>query len=47
MIYAGIVFPKSSSPIRPNSNLTDRVVGSACLAIILFSSALAAVKILG
>jgi membrane associated rhomboid family serine protease len=46
MIYAGIVFPTSSSPTRPNSNLTDRIVGSACLGVILYSSALAVVKIL-
>jgi membrane associated rhomboid family serine protease len=46
MIYAGIVFPKSSSPFRPNINITDRIVGSVCLAVIFFSSAMAAVKIL-
>jgi membrane associated rhomboid family serine protease len=47
MIYAGIVFPKSSSPLRPNISLTDRIVGCISLAVILLSSALAVLKILG
>lgn len=47
MIYAAIVFPKSSSPLRPSINFTDRIVGSACLAVIFFSSGMAALKILG
>lgn len=46
MIYAGIVFPKSSSPLRPNINIADRIVGSICLAVIFYSSGLAVVKIL-
>lgn len=46
MIYAAIVFPKSSSPLRPSIHLTDRIVGSACLTVIFLSSAIAAVKIL-
>jgi membrane associated rhomboid family serine protease len=46
MIYAAIVFPKSSSPLRPNTNLTDRIVGSACLTVIFYSSAIATLKIL-
>ena len=29
MLYAGIVFPKSTSPNRPNSTLTDRFAGTA------------------
>jgi membrane associated rhomboid family serine protease len=28
MLYAAIVFPSSSSPERPNSNLADRIAGS-------------------
>lgn len=46
MIYAALVFPKSSSPLRPNIHLTDRIVGSACLAVIFISSAIATLKIL-
>lgn len=45
MIYAGIVFPKSSSPLRPSINIVDRILGSICMAVIFFSSALAVLKI--
>jgi membrane associated rhomboid family serine protease len=39
MIYAAIVFPKSSSVQRPASNLTDRIVGTlASLAIVAAAS---------
>lgn len=47
MIYAGIVFPKSSSPLRPSINITDRIVGGICLAVIFFSSWTAVMRILG
>jgi len=46
VIYAAIVFPKSSSPLRPRMNLTDRFVGSVCLAVIFLSSVMATLKIL-
>ena len=46
MIYAVIVFPKSSSVIRPNSNLTDRMVGSLSLAILVFSAIFTVFKII-
>jgi membrane associated rhomboid family serine protease len=46
MTYAAIVFPKSTSPIRPNITLTDRIVGSICLMILFLSCGLAVVKIL-
>jgi len=46
MLYALIVFPKSSSPHRPNSTVTDRIAGVAALAVLTFSAALAVVKIL-
>ena len=47
MLYAAIVFPKSSSPNRPNSTLTDRIAGSAALVILAFSAVFAVRKILG
>ncbi|MES2983531.1 MAG: rhomboid family intramembrane serine protease [Verrucomicrobiota bacterium] len=46
MIYAGMVFPKSSSPLRPSINITDRIVGSVCLTVIFYSSGLAVMRIL-
>jgi membrane associated rhomboid family serine protease len=47
MLYALIVFPKSASPKRPNSTLTDRLAGTAALGILILSALLAARKILG
>ncbi len=46
MLYAVIVFPKSSSPSRPNSTLTDRVAGGLALAVLIGSAGFAIVKIL-
>lgn len=46
MLYALIVFPKSSSPNRPNSTLTDRVVGIFALAALVFSALLTLQKII-
>ena len=46
MLYALIVFPKSPSPHRPNSTLTDRIAGGAALAALTFSAVFAVVKIL-
>lgn len=45
MIYAAIVFPKSSSPIRPNSNNADRIAGATALAVILIATIIAIFKI--
>lgn len=47
MLYAAIVFPKSSSPNRPNSTLTDRIAGGVALGILVFSTGLAVLRILG
>lgn len=47
MIYAGIVFPKSGSVLRPKMNLTDRIIGFASLGLIAFSAALTVFRILG
>lgn len=45
MVYAMIVFPKSSSPHRPQSTFTDRIVGMLALAITIGSAAFAVWKI--
>ncbi len=47
MLYAVIVFPKSNSPARPRSTITDRVAGSAALGVIVLSALFAVMKILG
>jgi membrane associated rhomboid family serine protease len=47
MLYAVIVFPKSHSPTRPRSTITDRVAGSAALGVIALSALFAVMKILG
>ena len=44
MTYAIIVFPKSNSPNRPAATITDRIAGSAALAILTLS-ALVAVRL--
>lgn len=41
MAYAAIVFPKSSSVMRPKMNVTDRIVGIGALAVIAASAAFA------
>lgn len=41
MIYAGIVFPKSTSVHRPVSNLTDWLAGGLAMAVLLASSGFA------
>jgi membrane associated rhomboid family serine protease len=45
MAYAAIVFPKSASPARPKTNLTDRIAGSLALAVLAASAILAIWKI--
>lgn len=47
MAYALIVFPKSTSVIRPSMTLTDRILGTASLAVIALSGLLAILKITG
>ena len=47
MTYAAIVFPKSASPKRPVSNLTDRLAGTAALGVLVASAALAVWRISG
>jgi membrane associated rhomboid family serine protease len=46
MLYAAVAFPRSTSAMRPRSNLTDRLVGSAALAVLVFSALFAVMKIL-
>ena len=41
MLYAAIVFPKSSSAVRPRSNLTDRLAGAASFTALLAAAAFA------
>jgi membrane associated rhomboid family serine protease len=46
MLYAVIVFPKSSSANRPSSTNMDRIAGGACLLVILASAIFAILRIL-
>ena len=46
MLYAAIVFPKSTSPLRPRSTVTDRIAGIAVLAILILAALLAVRQIL-
>jgi membrane associated rhomboid family serine protease len=46
MLYAAIVFPKSTSAFRPRSTITDRIAGSAALLVIALSALFAVLKIL-
>ena len=34
MLYAAMVFPSSSSPVRPRATITDRVAGAAAFAVL-------------
>jgi membrane associated rhomboid family serine protease len=47
MIYAGIVFPKSASPVRPRNNATDRITGAVALLVLTASAVFAVWKIAG
>ncbi len=47
MLYAAIVFPKSSSSYRPKSNLTDRIAGSLAFAVLVLSAIIAIMRIRG
>ena len=46
MLYAVIVFPKSTSPLRPRSTVTDRIAGIAALGVLLCATLIAVNKIL-
>lgn len=46
MLYAVIVFPASSSPLRPNANTTDRIAGGAAFIALAASAWWAASKLL-
>ena len=47
MAYAAIVFPKSASPKRPGSTLTDRLAGAAALTVLGAAAGLAIWHIAG
>jgi membrane associated rhomboid family serine protease len=38
MLYAIIVFPKSSSPFRPGSTVIDRVAGIASITVLILAA---------
>ncbi|MBC7979347.1 MAG: rhomboid family intramembrane serine protease [Armatimonadetes bacterium] len=46
MAYAAIVFPKSSSVLRPKMNITDRLLGGASLGVIALSGGFAIMKMM-
>lgn len=46
MLYAAIVFPASSSPVRPRSTITDRVAGIAALGVLAAAAAFAISRIM-
>ena len=46
MLYAAIVFPKSTSPLRPRSTITDRIAGACALGVLVLSALFAVSKIL-
>lgn len=45
MLYAAIVFPKSTSPMRPRTTITDRIAGSAALVVLGLCAVLAVLRI--
>ena len=47
MAYAVIVFPKSTSVMRPKMNATDRIVGIGSLAVIAASAVIAVSRMIG
>ena len=47
MVYAAIVFPKSSSAARPGSTSTDRIAGGICLGVLIGAGVFAAYRIIG
>ena len=47
MVYAAVVFPKSSSPHRPRTTSADLVFGGAALGLLIASALYACVRMLG
>ena len=47
MVYALIVFPRSSSPQRPNSTITDRIAGTLAFAVLATAAAMAILQMRG
>ncbi|MCW1922490.1 rhomboid family intramembrane serine protease [Luteolibacter arcticus] len=47
MIYAAMVFPKSSSPHRPRTTSADLIFGGAAVGLLVASALLACMKMLG
>ena len=46
MLYAAVVFPASSSPNRPNSNVIDRITATAALVVLTVAALFACWKII-
>ena len=46
MLYAAIVFPKSTSPLRPRTTITDVLAGSAALGVLILAALFGVLKIL-
>jgi membrane associated rhomboid family serine protease len=46
MLYATIVFPKSTSPLRPRSTITDVLAGTAAMGALILAALFAVLKIL-
>lgn len=47
MLYALIVFPKSTSPMRPVSTITDKIAGGGALALLTLAALFAVARMLG
>ena len=47
MLYAAIVFPRSSSPHRPRSTLMDRVLGGGAAVVVLAGAFYAVMRMRG
>ena len=46
MVYAALVFPKSSSPHRPGATMADVVLGGAAIGVLVCSAIFACIKML-
>ncbi len=47
MVYAAVVFPKSSSPHRPRTTVTDLIAGAIALAVLVLAALFTVTKITG
>lgn len=47
MLYALIVFPKSTSPMRPVSTITDKIAGGGALALLTLAALFAVARMVG